>query len=67
MASDLFLFTNQFNNITLVHSISHQCINVSILGHCLMWVSTGETSLQIHVVMSRHVDEGARLSELLVS
>ena len=56
MASDLFLFTNQFNNITLVHS-HEKCIYL----WSLFDVGTGYCS------HGRRVDKGARLSELLVT
>ena len=44
MASDLLLITNQFNKITLVHSISLVEVVKSL-------IVMGDTSLQTHVVM----------------
>ena len=63
MASDLFLFTNQFNNITLVHS-HEKCIYFWSLFDVGDNGGLFTADSRSH---GRRVDKGARLSELLVA
>ena len=63
MASDLFLFTNQFYNITLVHS-HEKCIYSLSLYDVGFNGGLFTADSRSH---GRRVDRGARLSELLVA